>query len=309
MSISIRAWLSLLRPPNFLTLPGDVLAGYLLAAGAFGVATGQLILALLASLSLYASGLLLNDWADATIDRLERPDRPIPSGRVGRRTVAFLAFLGMAAGMGFGVAAGRETALIGGLLVLAILNYNLLTKGFPLIGPLNMGVCRGLHVLLGAAVVAPVDDLPFLALWGAGMIAVYVTAVSNLAAKEMAPSYASPERWFPALALIAGFFVYLPFSPVVYWHGQVGFALCMLWAIVTCGRVAGRLPRPIKEGGTHLAGAPVPPMIGKLLGLLPVVQAGMIFGSGDGRAILICAGVVLMLSLIQRLLSRVFYAS
>lgn len=309
VSASIRAWLSLLRPPNFLTLPGDVLAGYLLAAGAFGVATGELLLALLASVLFYGSGLLWNDWADAAIDRAERPDRPIPSGQVRRRTVGFVAAIAMGAAWATSVAAGMETAVIGTLLALAILNYNLLTKSLPIVGPFNMGMCRGLHLLLGATVIVRVGDLPPLVLWGAGLLVFYITAVTNLAAREMAPDYRRPERWLPALVVAAGFFCYLPLSPLVYWPGQVGFALCAFWAGWVCSRAACRLPRPIKEGGTRLVGTPVPAIIGSLLGVLPVLQAAMVFGAGDGRAIWTCALALLVLSPLQKLLRRTFYAS
>ncbi len=48
---------------------------------------------LLIALSLaYVAGMYLNDAFDAAIDRRERPDRPIPSGRVARRTVFVAGF-------------------------------------------------------------------------------------------------------------------------------------------------------------------------------------------------------------------------
>src|SRR5690242_3666498 len=74
----IRTWLQLFRAPNLLTVPGDPLAGYLLAS--FGSVDDKLSLAIGASLSFYAGGLLLNDLADLPEDRRERPNRPLPSG-------------------------------------------------------------------------------------------------------------------------------------------------------------------------------------------------------------------------------------
>ena len=78
---SRKAWLALLRPPNLPTLPGDPLAGWCLAGG--GDWPG-VIAAAVAVLLLYMAGLILNDVADIEIDRRERPDRPLPSGRVTR---------------------------------------------------------------------------------------------------------------------------------------------------------------------------------------------------------------------------------
>ncbi|MBR4318381.1 MAG: UbiA family prenyltransferase [Kiritimatiellae bacterium] len=80
---SWQVWAELLRLPNLFTVPGDILAGWVLAGmrGAFPV------LPIIASLCLYSAGLLLNDACDAKIDAHERPSRPIPSGRVKRSTV------------------------------------------------------------------------------------------------------------------------------------------------------------------------------------------------------------------------------
>ena len=47
---------------------------------------------------LYASGTALNDVFDFEIDRAERPNRPLPSGRVSRRAAAWLGGLGLAIG-------------------------------------------------------------------------------------------------------------------------------------------------------------------------------------------------------------------
>src|SRR5690625_7281539 len=66
----------LLRPPNFLTVPGDLFAGFFLAAGSVSILPLELLWVLLAGIFFYAAGLLLNDWADAAVDRIERPERP-----------------------------------------------------------------------------------------------------------------------------------------------------------------------------------------------------------------------------------------
>ena len=82
----IKAWLELLRLPNLFTVPGDVLVGWCLMGGlAHGI--WPICLTITASLCLYATGLLLNDVMDVRVDTRERPQRPIPSGRVSLRSV------------------------------------------------------------------------------------------------------------------------------------------------------------------------------------------------------------------------------
>jgi 4-hydroxybenzoate polyprenyltransferase len=91
-----------------------------------------------------------NDWADRGVDALERPRRPIPSGRV-PASVA----LGLAAGLtavGLGVAAtagGRRALGVALPLAGAVWAYDVTAKSSAA-GPAVMAFCRGLDVLLGA---------------------------------------------------------------------------------------------------------------------------------------------------------------
>jgi 4-hydroxybenzoate polyprenyltransferase len=105
------------------------------------------------SCMLYLSGMVLNDVFDAPLDALERPDRPIPSGRVSLRAAKRLGF-GLWLG---GVLAAAACSLLANdwrpvtvsvALAVVILLYNSALKGYR-IAPLLMGECRFLNVLLG----------------------------------------------------------------------------------------------------------------------------------------------------------------
>lgn len=76
-----RALLELMRPPNLVTAAADVLAG---AAVADALLDPRLLALVLASALLYAGSAVMNDVFDARLDARERPERPIPSGRVTR---------------------------------------------------------------------------------------------------------------------------------------------------------------------------------------------------------------------------------
>ena len=62
---SLTAWLQLLRVGNLLTVPGDPIAGFLLAQ-AWGLRASRpglrIAMAVSVSVLLYAAGLLWNDW-------------------------------------------------------------------------------------------------------------------------------------------------------------------------------------------------------------------------------------------------------
>ena len=78
------AWLQLVRLPNVFTAAADVAMGYLVTHDTLRPATHFALLAA-ASCLLYLSGMVLNDVFDADADARERPERPIPSGRVAQR--------------------------------------------------------------------------------------------------------------------------------------------------------------------------------------------------------------------------------
>src|SRR5207247_76223 len=71
-------YLQLVRPANLLTANADVLAGF----AAVGLKNpAALPLLLVATTALYGGGVVLNDVFDARLDAVERPERPLPSGR------------------------------------------------------------------------------------------------------------------------------------------------------------------------------------------------------------------------------------
>ena len=69
---------------NVFTAASNVIAGFLIASGQWSPAV-VLATLIAASACLYAAGMVLNDAFDAELDARERPERPIPSGRIARR--------------------------------------------------------------------------------------------------------------------------------------------------------------------------------------------------------------------------------
>ncbi|MFJ2034170.1 SCO3242 family prenyltransferase [Streptosporangium sp. NPDC087985] len=140
----MRALLELVRAPAALSVPGDTMAG---AAVAGRPARPGLAVA---SVLLYWAGMALNDWSDREIDAVERPERPVPSGRITPEGA-----LGIAVGLtGAGLATaaicgGRRAFALAGLLAGAVWAYDLRLKHTKA-GPAAMAACRTIDVLLGA---------------------------------------------------------------------------------------------------------------------------------------------------------------
>jgi 4-hydroxybenzoate polyprenyltransferase len=137
----------LVRAPAALSVPGDALAGAAVA-GTLSARTAGLSAA---SVCLYWSGMAANDWADRDLDAKERPERPIPSGRVTPGTALGLAAALSAAGLVLaGLAGGRRALAVAAPLTGVMWWYDIALKGTAA-GPAGMAACRGLDVLLGAS--------------------------------------------------------------------------------------------------------------------------------------------------------------
>ena len=182
------AYLQLTRPANVITAWADILAGYGAGYGAAGLVTAadssqvvSLLWLLLATSGLYAGGVTFNDVFDAELDAVERPERPIPSGRASYIGAGLLG----AALLTVGVVAAMQVSLLSGGIALVIallaLTYDKFSKHSALLGPVNMGLCRGGNLLLGvsaAGTIAPVWFLLFIPL-------IYIGAVTTMSRQEV----------------------------------------------------------------------------------------------------------------------------
>lgn len=139
-------WAELLRVSALFTVPGDALAGA--AAARRGPNRGT-ALAVCASLCLYEAGMALNDWADRDIDAVERPGRPLPSGRIAPGAALTAATGLTAAGLLCAAAAGRPALATATALAGTVWAYDLGLKNTPA-GPPTMAAARALDLLLGA---------------------------------------------------------------------------------------------------------------------------------------------------------------
>lgn len=182
---SWQAWLELLRLPNLFTVPGDVIVGWVMV-GMKGVFPW---FAILASLALYSVGLLLNDLFDLRIDTKERPHRPLPSKRITKTSV-----IGVSLALSLfalGLAAWTGALPVGLTLLGMILFYNLVAKRIAILGVVVMGCCRGLNILLGAAMTWTWDALPLEAITlqhAMLFFTIYILIVSIVARNEANPA-------------------------------------------------------------------------------------------------------------------------
>jgi 4-hydroxybenzoate polyprenyltransferase len=179
--------------PNVFTALADICLGALVT-GALPAQLPAFGALLLASACLYCGGMVWNDYFDLEQDRRERPFRPLPSGKIALGAAVRLGLGLMAAGLLLAALADLRgesfrglSLLIAVLLVLAIFLYDGWLKR-TWAGPLGMGACRSLNVLLGLSV-APA----WVGGWGiylALVVGIYIVGVTWFARTEARESNA-----------------------------------------------------------------------------------------------------------------------
>lgn len=188
-------FLQLMRLPNVFTAMADVAMGFLFVMGDADLSNLWMLGVLLAASSLlYIGGVVMNDVFDRDLDAIERPSRPLPSGRVAPKAACvfggacLLAGTMLAWAVSFGV--GRLLpGVVASVLVACVLTYNAMLKNTP-IGPVTMGACRMFNVLLGMSVIAGFFAAEHWLV--AGGIGVYIAGVTWFARTEATRSRRLP---------------------------------------------------------------------------------------------------------------------
>src|SRR5262249_34251435 len=182
----------LVRLPNVFTALADIGLGGLAAWATADTppAWAALVLLLAASACLYAAGMVWNDYFDLEQDRKERPFRPLPAGQISTRRAAVLGsallLLGVTLAGLSGLRPGPfdlQPLFLAIALVAAILLYDGRLKR-TWAGPLAMGSCRFLNVLLGLTLTAPAGWPWPTRLHVASVVGLYIVGVTWFARTE-----------------------------------------------------------------------------------------------------------------------------
>lgn len=131
-----KTFLELVRFPNLFTAMADIMAGGWIAFGdwnQFNIIT--VFSLLLSSACFYAMGVALNDYVDYALDKIERPERPLPSGRLNRSFVLVIVGIFGLCGLCITYFVGWISFLIACALVISICLYNVFLKGVIFSGP------------------------------------------------------------------------------------------------------------------------------------------------------------------------------
>ncbi|MBD3234199.1 MAG: hypothetical protein GF315_10805 [candidate division Zixibacteria bacterium] len=142
-------FIKILRPLNGLIASLTVWISYFIAGGEFNQLSG--IIAAIAGFLFNGFANSVNDIIDIEIDRINRPDRPLSSGKMSRKSAIIESgILGLSA-LVLSASLGVKTSVIGLIAIVCMVTYNIKLKNIPLLGNIMVSFTAALAFLYGGA--------------------------------------------------------------------------------------------------------------------------------------------------------------
>ncbi|MDH3610804.1 MAG: UbiA family prenyltransferase [Nitrosopumilus sp.] len=175
----VRTYLQLIRFPGIFTVLSNVLLGFFVVQQ---VAFDWLYLGLLLATSgcLFFAGMVFNDFFDFPLDKKQRPERPLPSGRISKNNAFYLGLCFLVLANICSALVGFQTLLVSLLMTGFILLYDIKLKNIPVMSILNLSLIRFFNVILGTTIVALSIEVILIAI----PVAILVAGISIFAKTE-----------------------------------------------------------------------------------------------------------------------------
>jgi len=175
-----KEYFQLVRIPGIFTAFSNVLIGYF-----FSLSQNpdfvSLPFLLVTSGMLFSAGMVFNDFFDLNIDKKERPNRPLPSGKISKQKALFLGIVFLIIGNIFAFIVGYDSLFLSLVMTGIIISYNYRLKFSSFLGIFSLSVIRFLNVLLGFSIISFSYEIIQFAI----PIAIFVGGISILAKNEI----------------------------------------------------------------------------------------------------------------------------
>ena len=155
------AYLDILRPFNILMSIIAVLIGWILILGmGYGsILAPQLWISVLAVFLISGAGNVINDYLDLESDKINKPKRPLPSGKMGMKTSLAYALLLFAVGIILAGFVNMVTFAIALLNTIVLIVYSLTLQNKIFLGNLSIAYLVGSTFLFGGAATGSMEFL------------------------------------------------------------------------------------------------------------------------------------------------------
>ena len=188
---TIRNYLALIRFPNLFTIPSNIIVGFSQLVLFPEAGMENLLLLMTTSILLYVVGIIINDYRDLEIDRKERPDRPLPAGKISPRSALAFVFVATISAIFLATLVGIPSVLLAVILLITIIAYDCWLKN-NFLGYFAIALARVINVVLGysAGITLLIINQNEITRLSVILIStfLYVTAISYISRKEVESS-------------------------------------------------------------------------------------------------------------------------
>ena len=209
-----------------------------------------------------AFGLVINDYCDVVVDRIGKPHRPIPSGRISLRQARLFAWTLAAIALGVGSLLGRDLAIFAAAAIALSGAYSFVLKGTLILGNATVGLLVSASLIYGALSVGSVTP----AVWMAASISFpYMLAQEALfnledvdedrqAGLRTTATRLGPDRTATLVRFVFSCVALLALIPWLAGIASIGYVAAILLCVVA--PIAGitlLLRRPLSPRAVHTA--------------------------------------------------------
>lgn len=206
-SCNFKNYLLLIRLPNLFTLPSNIILGFVLVSTFTMTITSviQILMLVTISILLYCVGLVLNDLFDYEVDKKERPNRPLASGKISKKAAMILVTILASISLILSLLVSVTTFSISVLLLVIIFGYDKYLKNTQA-GPFTIAAARVGNIILGTTVnISNIENFPqnFLLIFILTITFVYVSLIGFLSRYEV-QGFSVKIRSYLIPSIIAG---------------------------------------------------------------------------------------------------------
>ncbi len=158
-------YITILRPINFLITFFTIYVSIIIADKSLAL-TFKAFLGSFAGALIGGAGMVINDYFDVEIDKVNRPERPIPSGKISLRSALIYYFILNLMALLFVSQTNFYAFLIALLSILVIFLYSFQLKSKGLIGNFVVGFMTGLAFIFGGVIGEKIIPLLFPFIFG-----------------------------------------------------------------------------------------------------------------------------------------------
>ncbi len=145
---AVKSYIELIRLPNCLIIALATYVGYIVSSTSLQVSEKLLVL-MLSSFFIAAGGNSINDYFDLEIDKVNKPWRPIPSGRISPNTAYKFSLLMFLIGTILSFLTNIQCILLAVLATLLLYYYSKMIKRKGFLGNITIATLSALNLLYG----------------------------------------------------------------------------------------------------------------------------------------------------------------